>query len=119
MGTLPRGSYPAGIFSSTIAARSRRAFGGVVARPLPYFGVPASVLWIPALTPPTQNSTGCRLGDGTESALSRVELLHRALEISRREVRPAAIGEVQLGVGALPEKEIAQALLTAGANKKI
>ncbi len=35
------------------------------------------------------------------------------------EVRPQALGEVQFGVGALPEKKIAEAFFPAGADQKV
>src|SRR3954469_11418373 len=41
------------------------------------------------------------------------------LEMLLAEVRPQGIDEHQLGVGALPQQEIADALLTAGADQKV
>ena len=46
-------------------------------------------------------------------------LLDRPLKIERTEVRPHSIGENQLRVSALPEKEIAEPLLAAGADENI
>jgi len=48
-----------------------------------------------------------------------VERLNRVLEIGGREVRPAAVGKIELGVGALPQQEVAQTLLAAGADQEI
>ena len=44
---------------------------------------------------------------------------HGVLEVGRGEVWPAAIREVELGVGAFPEKEITESLLATGPNQKI
>lgn len=41
------------------------------------------------------------------------------MKIAGAEVRPHAIAENQLGVGALPEQKIAEPLLTAGADQNI
>src|SRR5712671_1171478 len=48
-----------------------------------------------------------------------MELVDRALQVGSSEIRPPAIGEIQLGVGAFPEKKIAQALLAAGADQQV
>src|SRR5688500_5451727 len=58
-------------------------------------------------------------GDGAKPALARVELGDGLLEIGGGEIRPAAIGEIELGVRALPKEEITQPLLAAGANQQI
>ena len=40
-------------------------------------------------------------------------------EVVGVEVRPHPVGEVELGIGALPQQEIGQALLAAGADEQI
>src|SRR5438034_7999221 len=45
--------------------------------------------------------------------------LYRVLKVGRSEVWPAAIGEVELGVGALPQQEIAEALFAARSDQKV
>ena len=44
---------------------------------------------------------------------------HRVLQVLYREVRPHAWREEQLGIGALPEKEVAEPLLSARADEEI
>ena len=46
-------------------------------------------------------------------------LLHRPVEIRLREIGPQHLGEPQFGVGGLPQEEIAQPLLAAGADHQI
>jgi hypothetical protein len=48
-----------------------------------------------------------------------MELGNRLLEVGSGEVRPAAIGEIELGVSAFPEKKVAQPLFPAGADQEI
>jgi len=48
-----------------------------------------------------------------------MELIHGILQVRGGEIRPAPVREIKLGVGAFPQKEIAQTLLSAGANEKI
>ncbi len=48
-----------------------------------------------------------------------MEVAYRAFEIGDRKVRPQALGEMELGVSALPQQEIAQSLLTAGTDQQI
>src|SRR5579872_2300394 len=43
----------------------------------------------------------------------------RLFEVGAAEIGPQRLGKDQLGIGALPEQEIADALLAAGADKKI
>ena len=43
----------------------------------------------------------------------------RGVELGGIEVRPEAIGEVELGVCRLPDQEVADALLAAGANEQV
>src|SRR5437868_15115414 len=54
-----------------------------------------------------------------EPSLARVEFLHCCGEVHRREVRPTPLGEVKLGIRALPQQEVAEALLAPGSNEKI
>ena len=48
-----------------------------------------------------------------------MKFLDRLFQIRAIEVRPQPVGEDELGIGALPEQEIAQAKLAAGADQKI
>ena len=57
--------------------------------------------------------------DAPEAALAAREVLKRPRESCRIEVRPQAVDEVQLGVGAFPQQKIAQALLAAGADQQV
>src|ERR1700722_5545958 len=54
-----------------------------------------------------------------EAPLTPSEVLERASKAQLVEIRPQAIREVQLRVGAFPEQEVAQALLAAGADQKV
>src|SRR4029077_14570760 len=54
-----------------------------------------------------------------ESPLAPAELRERGAEIARAELGPRPRREDQLGVGALPEQEVAQALLPAGPNQEV
>src|SRR3989338_2715427 len=54
-----------------------------------------------------------------EAALAPVELLERRPELGHGKIRPQGRGEVKLGVGALPEQEVAQAQLAAGAEEEV
>src|SRR6266566_4962108 len=89
------------------------------AKKLPSFELPASVLWMAGVRRAADFLTCSRFRDRPESPLAGMELLHRMLEISRCEIGPAPVGEVQLGVGAFPKQEIAQALLAPGPDQKI
>ncbi len=62
----------------------------------------------------------CRASQFTssEAAGATGVLLERSLELLLVEVRPQAVGEVQLGVGAFPEKKIAESLFAAGADER-
>jgi hypothetical protein len=55
----------------------------------------------------------------TEPAFAAMEGRKRFGEVVRIELRPHPIGEVKFGVGALPEQEIRQPLLSAGADDEI
>src|SRR5687768_8634015 len=57
--------------------------------------------------------------DGAESAVTTRVFLQRLVEGALVEVRPQTVDEMQLGVCALPEEEIAQALLATGADQEV
>jgi len=48
-----------------------------------------------------------------------VELPHGLRQVGGPEVRPHAVGEDQLGVGALPEQEVREPFLAAGADQQV
>ena len=52
-------------------------------------------------------------------SVSRVEPVHGPVKVLGAEIRPRTIGEVELGVGGLPEQEVRQATLAAGADDEI
>src|SRR3979490_2298684 len=63
---------------------------------------------------------GKGVGDNCAKApLALCIRLERVLEGLLVEVRPQAVGEIQLGVRALPKPEVAQAPVAAGANQQI
>src|SRR5215470_12940787 len=51
--------------------------------------------------------------------LAAVKLAERALQIRLGEIRPKRVDEDELGIGGLPEEEIAEPLLAAGADDEI
>ena len=57
--------------------------------------------------------------DRAEASLAARVLLQGCVECVLIEVRPQALDEVQLGVRALPEQEVAEAFLAAGADEQI
>src|SRR5690242_3432559 len=57
--------------------------------------------------------------DAAIAPLPSPVLRDRLLEVALLEIGPQGIHEHQLGVGALPEQEIADALLAAGADQQI
>ncbi len=59
------------------------------------------------------------LGHEPEAALPPAEMLDRGVELALVEVRPQRVAEVQLGVGEIPQQEIADALLAAGADQQV
>src|SRR5687768_5565046 len=63
--------------------------------------------------------TGSRLEHRSEPTLARAEILYGLGQVWRGEFRPHAAREVELGVGAFPQQEITQTLLTAGADQEI
>src|SRR5439155_16262971 len=54
-----------------------------------------------------------------EAALSPAEFADRRGEIGGADIRPVAVAEVELGVRALPQQEVAEALLAAGADEEV
>jgi hypothetical protein len=54
-----------------------------------------------------------------EAPFAAGEERERLLEIRQREIRPQARTEIQLRVGEIPEQEVADAVLTAGADQQI
>src|SRR5476651_1716638 len=64
-------------------------------------------------------ATGMLGADAAIPPLAFAELGDRLLEMLLAEIRPQGVDEHEFGVGALPEKEIADALLAAGANEQI
>src|SRR5688572_13156350 len=59
------------------------------------------------------------LAGAAEAPLARAVGSDRRVERRGVEVRPERFGEVELAVGELPEQEVADALLAAGADEKI
>src|SRR5690606_8903222 len=59
------------------------------------------------------------LARAAEASLAPAERLDRAVERDDVEVGPERVGEIQLGVGELPQQEITDALLAAGADEQI
>src|SRR2546423_13758785 len=53
-----------------------------------------------------------------EAPLAAGEERERLLQVRHREIRPQPRTEIQLRVGDIPEQEVADAVLTAGANQK-
>src|ERR1700722_17675285 len=60
-----------------------------------------------------------RLDDAAEAALPARELSEGVRESCGIEIRPQAVNEVQLRIGALPQQKVAQAALAAAANEQI
>src|SRR5437867_8694692 len=59
------------------------------------------------------------LGDATESSLALLILRERLEELGFPKIRPQRLGDVDLGVGALPQKEVRDAHFAAGADEQI
>ena len=57
--------------------------------------------------------------DSSVSPITSGKRLNGGREIGAGEVRPQDVGEVELGVGRLPEQEVTQSLLSAGADEQI
>src|SRR5471032_1626993 len=62
---------------------------------------------------------GALTADAAIATFAPAELGNRLLEMFLVEVRPKRVDEHQFGVGALPEQEIADALLSAGADQQV
>src|SRR5579871_4171261 len=58
-------------------------------------------------------------GRAAEAALPLLEERQRLEELALAEVRPERVGDVQLGVSELPEEEVADPHLSAGADEKV
>src|SRR5215203_6009484 len=54
-----------------------------------------------------------------EPPLPAAEVAHGVGQVGAAEVGPHAVGEDQLGVGALPEQEVREPLLAAGADQQV
>ena len=72
-----------------------------------------------ARTPRRGRRRAGRVGQAPEAALAPPELRERCGQVGRLEVGPHAVGEMELGVRALPEEEVGQAPLAAGADQQI
>src|SRR5206468_8558311 len=59
------------------------------------------------------------LAEAAEAPLAAAEILQRASEIGAVEVGPHLRGEDELGVGALPQQEVRESLLAAGADQQV
>src|ERR1700722_10501830 len=59
------------------------------------------------------------LGAQAKSPLPGGVVLQRGLERRRVEIRPKPVGEIQLGIGQVPQQEVADALFAAGANEQV
>src|SRR5262245_22925061 len=66
-----------------------------------------------------ERPAGAAAADAALTPFASLELGDRPLEMLLAEVRPQRIDEHQLGVSRLPKQEIADALLTAGADQQI
>src|SRR5262245_54117675 len=72
---------------------------------------------------PRRPGLAARFGTGSagaaKAALPALELPERAQQVLLRKVRPQDVGEVELGVGELPEEEVADTLFAARPDEKI
>src|SRR4051812_34995588 len=68
---------------------------------------------------PRKRAGGALVADAAIATLAAAELGDGALEMLLAEVGPQRVDEHQLGVGTLPEQEIADALLAAGADQQV
>ena len=89
--------------------------------------------WRPEIAPSTQTASGAAANDyeswravslrltGTvpNRRSRRWNSRTASARSAPREVRPHAVGEDQLGVGALPEQEVGEPLLAAGADQQV
>src|SRR5882672_5749933 len=62
---------------------------------------------------------GAGKGERSEAPVARVEVVEGRGQIGGGEVRPHGRHEAELGIGAFPEEEIAQALLASGADEQV
>src|SRR5437764_7860472 len=60
-----------------------------------------------------------RANRGTVAALASAIIGDRLFQIGAPEIRPQRLGKDELGIGALPQQEVADALLAAGADQEI
>src|SRR5882672_8205635 len=63
--------------------------------------------------------TGASAADAAISPFTPTELGDRLFQVLLAEIRPQSIDEHQLGIGTLPEQEIADALLAARADQQV
>src|SRR5688572_23504567 len=54
-----------------------------------------------------------------EAALASAECGERSLEVRLVEIRPQHIADVDLGIGEIPQQEIADAMIAAGADEQV
>ncbi len=60
-----------------------------------------------------------RLGNASEAPMAAPVLRESLPQSCLAEVRPHAIREIELGIGALPQQEVAEALLGTGADQQV
>src|SRR5271170_2522432 len=63
--------------------------------------------------------TGASVADAAITPLAPAKLGDRLFQVFLAEIRPQRVDEHQLGVGTLPQHEIADALLAAGADQQV
>src|SRR6185312_38253 len=119
----PPSSHVAGGRSAGGSSGSYRARAGVVGR-IPYLGgriaTPDGARRRWSTWRVNRGLTGlCRSQHLAEAALPPGIVGERRPELRLAEVRPQPVGEVELRISAVPEKEIRQPLLAAGADQKI
>src|SRR5579885_621501 len=68
--------------------------------------------WVPG-------EASARANRGPVAALAAAVVGDRLFEVAAPEIRPQRLGEDELGIGALPQQEIADALLAAGADQQV
>src|SRR3954471_21630894 len=118
--TFSRGILHGGVLALLLAGSSA---GFAAERPSSNTGV-----W---RSPPSVRTASGAAGYGCESWLAPAdrhrpepplpprEIAHGLRQIPLREGGPHAFGEDQLGVGALPEQEVREPLLAAGADQEV
>src|SRR5581483_2596856 len=70
-------------------------------------------------TLPSNSRSAALLRNPAEAPVAAGILGERLLKGRFAEIRPEALDKVQLGIGALPQQEIAQPLLATGANQQV